>query len=535
MKNGYLPTLHNLINKGIHGDLVSTIPPVTPVAWSTLITGKNPGKHGIYGWLWKKPDTWEFLPFSGSQRVGSAWWKYLNEQGIRVGLVNIPLSYPPSPMLGFTICDFGAPSNALDLTYPTELKYQLEQSFDWKGGINLETAFSLEQYEQLFEAVSKHQNIQIQIAIKLAHQFEVDVLAINLMLFDTCNHNIHDRNLINKSLALCDLHLSQLLEGFQPDNTILISDHGARRTSGTFLLGHWLHDSGYLYWKPRQIKSKNHTNWLLNLLFSQKYGISGFPLRAIRSISREFLWYSPENLQTFIWRFLRSRNQIINDNFLFENTIDPLSSYVYPAPWGTIYLNDDLWTKKGTMNPFQIEDSIEILLDKLLKIKDPENGERIFKAVHRREEIYDGPLVDFAPHLVLDYCSSRWDLIKDLSPYIIPHHKYFVPSEIKGWYGSHSPTGFFTCVGAQFRHSSHHFSARLEDIPATLLYLYDQLIPEDWDGAPQLDWIKPDFSNNHPVHSRPGDDPTETPSDYDYSSDDVTIITERLRALGYLD
>jgi predicted AlkP superfamily phosphohydrolase/phosphomutase len=56
LKEGKLPHLGRLMDEGIHGVLESTIPPLTAPAWATFFTGKNPGKHGIYDFVWQSTD-----------------------------------------------------------------------------------------------------------------------------------------------------------------------------------------------------------------------------------------------------------------------------------------------------------------------------------------------------------------------------------------------------------------------------------------------------------------------------------------------
>ena len=55
VKNGMLPTFNMLLKQGVHGVLESTLDTNSPCAWSTFITGKNPGKHGIFGFFENKP------------------------------------------------------------------------------------------------------------------------------------------------------------------------------------------------------------------------------------------------------------------------------------------------------------------------------------------------------------------------------------------------------------------------------------------------------------------------------------------------
>ncbi|HZD55089.1 MAG TPA: alkaline phosphatase family protein, partial [Anaerolineales bacterium] len=112
VETGRMPTLGNLVSSGTWGKLHSTMPPWTPTAWSSIITGKNPGKHGVFDMLWRRPGTYEFILSNARTREGTPFWKRLNQHGIRVGLVNIPFTHPPDEVDGFVVSGFGTPSSA---------------------------------------------------------------------------------------------------------------------------------------------------------------------------------------------------------------------------------------------------------------------------------------------------------------------------------------------------------------------------------------------------------------------------------------
>ncbi len=115
-----LPNLTKLRERGSYSHLETTNPPQSPVAWSTFITGLDPGEHGIFDFVHRDPVTREpylstdrtigprftlplgpyELPLSRSRvvslRKGRAFWEYLSDQGIPVTIVRIPANYPPS-------------------------------------------------------------------------------------------------------------------------------------------------------------------------------------------------------------------------------------------------------------------------------------------------------------------------------------------------------------------------------------------------------------------------------------------------------
>ena len=534
LEAGRLPTLQSLINRGVHGVLASTIPPVTPVAWTSFITGKNPGKHGIFGWQWRRPGTWQFLPFSGSQRVGSPWWKYLNDAGLRVGLVNVPMTYPPQPMDGFTVCDFGAPASSANLTYPETLQGELEREFSWQGGIwPGEDLSSFTTDEQFFAAETAKQVQQVRIALHLVEQYDVDVLAINLLSLDHCNHRLHHAALLARAIEQCDRDLAALIQGFQPDDVMLFSDHGARRVEGAFLLGHWLHDQGYLAWERREHLSKDHLNWLLSSLFHQQLGWSGELERWIRKLALETLWYLPEALRTRFWEAIGKRTPLLMLQHRCKDRTDFSQTCVHPGDWGALYLNVAGRDPQGVVPADGQEELLASLAGQLLSLTDPDTGEPLFSAAYRPGEIYEGPFAGFAPDLVLAFWDSRWSLTRGMTGNLHPRAGYFVPPE--HWYGDHTRDGIFCFAGEVFPIDNRVQTACITDVPATLLYRYSLPIPEDWDGAPMLDLFEAGFVEEHPVYVQLGDAPDAQVLEYDYSPQEAAEISARLRALGYLD
>jgi hypothetical protein len=127
-----LPNLARLRERGSYSHLETTDPPQSPVAWSTFITGLDPGEHGIFDFVHRDPATLEpylstdktigprftlslgpyQLPLSPSRvvslRKGRAFWEYLSDRGIAVTIVRIPANYPPSAA-GHELAGMGTP------------------------------------------------------------------------------------------------------------------------------------------------------------------------------------------------------------------------------------------------------------------------------------------------------------------------------------------------------------------------------------------------------------------------------------------
>ena len=95
MSEGQLPNIERLIAQGVHGNLRSTIQPSSEQAWSSFMTGQNNGKHGIFGFIQRKPGTYDFEMVNGSLRQGKSIWRIMSDHGKKVIVINVPMTFPP--------------------------------------------------------------------------------------------------------------------------------------------------------------------------------------------------------------------------------------------------------------------------------------------------------------------------------------------------------------------------------------------------------------------------------------------------------
>jgi predicted AlkP superfamily phosphohydrolase/phosphomutase len=122
--DGTMPNLAKILATGTLRAMASSVPPVSCVAWSTIVTGKNAGVHGIYGFMELKPGTYRFSFPSFSDLKARPFWEEM--PGRRVAVVNVPGTYPAREMNGALVAGFVA----LDLaraTWPRTLVPELER------------------------------------------------------------------------------------------------------------------------------------------------------------------------------------------------------------------------------------------------------------------------------------------------------------------------------------------------------------------------------------------------------------------------
>lgn len=126
VQQGLLPNVSRFMAEGCHAELRSIYNATSPLAWSTIVTGYNPGKHGIFYFTEKRRDSYGIRYINASFRKQKTIWKLLSESGKRVGVVNVPMTYPPEAVNGVMISGIDTPSTHNCFTYPPELADEIQ-------------------------------------------------------------------------------------------------------------------------------------------------------------------------------------------------------------------------------------------------------------------------------------------------------------------------------------------------------------------------------------------------------------------------
>jgi predicted AlkP superfamily phosphohydrolase/phosphomutase len=529
LQAGRLPNLAQLIEQGEHGSLRSTMPPITPAAWSSLVTGVHPGKHGVFEWVRRQPLSYRFTPVASNHRVGTTVWARLNAAGVRVGVVNVPLTYPVQPLDGFLLCGFSTPTSACDLTYPSELLSEIEAEFGrYQPIVQIGPSDSAPQAS--YDAERDHQKQIVKIAAALAQTHSVQVLILNLMLLDHSNHTMPTMDLVEQAMVDTDADLGWLLAEFAPDNVLAISDHGSRRVKGVFLLGAWLADYGFL---AREVRPASERTKVINYILRQwPSGSTSLLARFGRRLLCEGLNHLPAPLTSPLWHTIEREVPLA---LMQVETLDgfvPNRTQVYPvgANRGSLRLNAVGREPEGIVSKEDREMILAQLIEALGAIRDPDTGELLFSGLYQTEDLYTGPFTREAPDLIGDYYQSDWSVVSGLVGLRRRPWRYFSPAD--RWHGDHSRDGIYVFAGRDFHHHPERGNADLLDIPATLLYLYDVPLPDDYDGQPLSHTL---ITTDRSLRYQPGDERHQEESDLSYTEGEEQQVLRRLSQLGYVD
>jgi len=256
-----LPSLRSLMDAGLYGPLESTIPPITVPAWMCMMTGRDPGELGIYGFRNRMDRTYDRLRHATSAQVRQpAVWDLLGDAGRRSILLGIPLTYPPRPISGLIVSDFLAPDTDSDYTWPPELKAEIRKAV---GDYTLDVRrFRERDRGELLREIHAMTDQRFRLARWLLRTKPWDLFAMVEMGPDRMHHafwrhmdpshRLHEpgspySGAIHDYYVALDRHLGALLDDLPLDTLVLVvSDHGAKRMDGAFCLNEWLLREGFL-------------------------------------------------------------------------------------------------------------------------------------------------------------------------------------------------------------------------------------------------------------------------------------------------
>ena len=124
-----LPTLRSLYAGGKYGELESCVPAITVPAWSSMMSSKDPGTLGIYGFRNRRDYTYDNMFIATADYVKEPRvWDILSDAGKQVSLVGVPQTFPVKPINGNVVSSFLAPSTDSNYTYPMRCVTRLSPS-----------------------------------------------------------------------------------------------------------------------------------------------------------------------------------------------------------------------------------------------------------------------------------------------------------------------------------------------------------------------------------------------------------------------
>lgn len=474
---GIMPNLRSLLGGGIYSNLESTIPPVTPPAWTSFMTGCNPGKTGVFDFYECEEGSYKLKLTSSKSIQVPTLWEILSKNNLRVGIIEVPINYPPKEVNGFLISGWERPNNKKVFTYPPELGTRLIEklgdyplcltTFDRRGTKDLNYLSSLiEITSKVGEAshwLLKTEDtdffmVHFQTTDIIQHGFWGEIMGFDFNSNDPKVKKIWEfyRNL--------DKYLGMLHTSLGQDNVFfLVSDHGFGPVKRRMATSVWLKENGYLKLKQdinTQIQTKLKTTAVK--VFNRIDALARLKNRVKKNLEEQ-------------------KEQRVLVPRLEYDPIDYSKTRAFSnigTVFGTIHLNLIGREKEGIVPRRDAEALKSEIIEKLMNVRDPVSGAYFIKVVYRKEEIFSGGSLNKIPDLI-----------------IVPHDGYYLFNGIQEKdlfcapdplsVGNHIKDGIVLVSGK----GSSNFDlscARITDIAPTILNIFGLKVPEYMNGKSLL-------------------------------------------------
>ncbi|MBI5566312.1 MAG: alkaline phosphatase family protein [Chloroflexi bacterium] len=532
---GYLPNMAKLMAEGARGRLASTIQPTTAPAWVTFMTGMNQGKHGLYDFVRRKPGKYSLDVTNSSHIAAPLMFETLSRLGRRVISINVPYSYPPRPVNGIMIGGPFAPAVTRELVYPPEMFDTLREIAPDYFVIPDYDANVADPMSDYAAKLRREVELREQVSLALIEREAWDVFAVVIMATDEVQHTFWQcmesddnsplakyRNVIRDIYQRCDAAIGNLIEAArkngQPTDVIILSDHGAGRFDWMINLNRWLADQGLLRFQTTQVST----------LKRLRAGV-------MQKAARAYRYYVPARLRMALRNRLGSKRfSQVQEEFqsaLITSTVDWAQTQAYSlGAGGNIYVNLQGREQAGPVSPAEYETVRQRIIDGLATLCDPDTGAPMVKKAFRREELYHGPQLDNAPDVIIQWTHyGYWGRGYYGSQQPVFERQRQFDFSAQPLTGSHRPEGILLAHGPHIQPGAQVVGARLMDLAPTIFQLLGHTPPAEMDGrvlSEALIGVATDTAASTNL--------SPAPEPFDYTQEEADIISEHLRALGYL-
>lgn len=515
MDQGVMPFLGGFLQEGVRAPLRSVVPPLTPPAWTSLVTGRSPGHHGIFDFFLKEEKS-PHIRFATSADVPcETVWTLASRSGCRVTVLNFPLMLPPPKVNGHVIAGGWMTARQLCLgCYPEGLYDKLKalSGFDPRRLVLslADEEKALEgcepsEYDDWIRVHIEREELWFRIAAHLMREEPSDLTAVLFDGVDKIQHlcwrflrpedagiDLSPREQETRAWCLryfakLDEILAGLVELAGEDATIFVaSDHGFGAQRETFFVNAWLAQQGVLFWavseRPRE---------------------SGDAVLGMRQLAR--------HVSLLDWERTRAYGATPSSNGIHIVTAKAGRAGGVPVAEYQTFRND--------------------LVQSLSSLRSPTTGKAMIEKIWTREESFAGPFLSRAPDLTLHLWDGGLVSILDSDAAVKPRATIS---------GTHRPEGVFMARGNGIRRGFRAEELSILDVAPMLLYSLDLSIPQDMEGKVAREVFAPDCWELCPprleAFAEAADSPKKGVGDrLLFDAEAEAEMAARLRALGYIE
>lgn len=529
LSQGELPNLAELVSRGVSGTLRSTVRPESSVAWTSLSTGVNPGKHGVFGFAKVIPGSYAHRIVDASTVGVRRVWDYIGDAGMKAGVINMPMTYPPQRVSGFLLSGMLTPSRDADFCYPPELRASILTRYP---DYIVDVGEHVTDRETLLQKCLDYTDQQASLARWLMSSRHWDFFAAVFTASDRLQHFLwseavsdvahptkHGSSQLGRPILdlykAYDAAIGEILSLAPSDALVLlVSDHGFNGVGRRFYGNVWLADHNYLYWGaggggPSAVLAR----WLRHRRIP----------RWLRKLKHAFL---PEYLTP---TYLAARAE--------QSAVDWQKTRAYFSADGGLRLNLAGREPNGIVEPGAEADLLLAeLSERLSLIEDPLTSHHVVDHIYQREELYVGDFASESPDLIVEPSrespSPLHNVVLDGS--LAPRSSWMGAAEPLS--ANHTMNGILIAAGASICRGTARLHANLVDIAPTILAFLGVPIPSFYDGRVLSEIFLPEAMPKRETDIAAGASiGTPQPPSSEVSRADEELVESRLRRLGYLD
>jgi len=529
IKGGSLPHLARVKSEGAFGLLKSLPVPNSAAAWTSIITGVNPGKHGIPDFYVPIPGSYDIKFLCGGERRAPAYWRLTPH--LRHIVVNVPMTYPAEELNGMMLSGLDAPGiDSKGFCFPPGLLREIETHV---GRYILHPGifghFLAGDVERGLKSLLTALERQVETVLFLMRNYPWDCFNVVFSTLDLAQHCFwkyfdethpqYDRlyagrfgEVIPHLYRRMDQVVGMIMEEL-PEECLLmiISDHGAAaKHPATHQLVDWLEREGWLHKRtPRR---------------------RGFVPRLLERTYSAIEQHLPRRSKDRLLKFLPGVRNRVRSRMAFAD-FDWTKTRVYAdniAP--ALRINLKGREPQGIVEP---RDEYEQVLEEVATaLQELRNGtspsEPLVSRVVRAHELYRGPCAGLAADLLI--CWNDRLVVNEISPNLPPPSP--PTGELRVITGDHHPDGIIGLWGANVAQAA-EISASLYDVTPTLLAAFGVECPAYLDGRVLAEAFQslPTATGAPPA--------TESEAHYEseesLNEEEQEVLRDRLRGLGYVD
>ena len=489
---GELPNLQTLMMNGSSARLRSCMPPSTPQMLANVTTGRTPGHHGLFDFWQRGPDG-VFRETRGADIKSPTIWEILDQRQVPCGLINIPFTYPPAHVEGFMIAGEDAPGAHRSIAYPTSLYDELVKKF---GRYRLKDIFpggrdKIDYLTLIEDDVAAQTRAWSHLYASRIWQFgmcffSATAIAQHYFWRDMASNDPNNpfRDVVRSAYRAVDAAIGRLRDVAGDDtNIFVISECGAGPLRAGVQMNTVLENAGLLARKKPNSNLEGSRNAVANLRKRTQ--------RLLQAAMPDALYYSVNRYLGPVKSWTQS--------FLNASDVEWRHTRAFwRGKEGGIFINLAGRDPQGIVAPGkEYEDTCQDVADCFLALRDPSTGEPAVTAVHRAADLYAGPMLQWAPDVIIEwnetaYMPTEDDRNKD-SVFVERWREYM------NWptSGAHRLEGVLIAAGPDIVPANPPHEPRLIDLVPTWLQCLGQRPPEDLEGRILDELLHPRLARSH--------------------------------------